>query len=287
MHSLSLRMLAIVVVLGFRPLVRADSGQGSVDAGQSSDPSIPKPDREARAAQIEFSAYIAQMHRSIHDKWGFGQILVWDEQPRTSPVNDPTLLATLEFVLNGDGTIDNIKVIRSSGLAAYDVAAVDVAYSAGPYPNAPKAIRSANGKIYIHWDFHRDDRQCATSGVNYYILNNLPAGTKAGTPDASAGRTRDGQSGAETLEWLHAALSKGRALGWSDHDVSVLVGMSRAAISSALGQPDVCPLPDKTPCPFHGDVAYRFFRRAGGGPNLVLTFDGHDACSNAHWELTK
>jgi TonB family protein len=263
----------------------------------------------ARAAwQGEFSAYIAQMHRSIHDQWGFGQILVWDEQPRTSPLNNVTLLATLELVLNGDGTIDNIKVVRSSGLRAYDVAAIDVAYSAGPYPSAPKALRSANGKIYIHWDFHRDDRQCATSGVTYYILS---AGTNPGVLDASPrpspattagsaavpGKTRDGQNGAETLKWLHAALSKVRAaragsfgtIGWSDQDVSVLVGMSRAAIGSALGEPDVCPLPDKMPCPFHGDVAYKFFRLRGrgGGPNLVLTFDAHDSCSNAHWELTK
>src|SRR5262249_13764452 len=92
----------------------------------------------------------------------------------TSPYNNPELLTTLELVLNGDGTIDNVKVIRSSGLTEYDVAALDVAYSAGPYPDPPRAIRSTNGKIYIHWDFHRDGRQCATSGVNYYILTNPP-----------------------------------------------------------------------------------------------------------------
>ena len=25
----------------------------------------------------------------------------------------------------------------------------------------PREIRSGNGKIYIHWSFHRDERQCA------------------------------------------------------------------------------------------------------------------------------
>jgi hypothetical protein len=121
-----------------------------------------------------FASYITRMHRSIHEKWGFGQIVEWDEKPSTSPYNNPDLLTTLELVLNGDGTIDNVKVIRTSGLTEYDVAALDVAYSAGPYPDPPRAIRSSNGKIYIHWDFHRDGRQCSTEGVSYFILNNPP-----------------------------------------------------------------------------------------------------------------
>ena len=57
-------------------------------------------------------------------------------------------------------------MVRASGLLEYDVAAVDVAYSAGPYPDPPREIRSANGKIYVHWHFYRDERQCATSGVD-------------------------------------------------------------------------------------------------------------------------
>jgi len=123
-----------------------------------------------------FAAYIARMHRSIHQLWGFGQLEDWDEKSGSSPFNNPNLLTTLEMVLNGDGTIDKVTIVRSSGLLDYDVAAIDVAYSAGPYPDPPREIRSANGKIYIHWRFYRDGRQCATSGVDYFILNNPPAG---------------------------------------------------------------------------------------------------------------
>jgi hypothetical protein len=35
---------------------------------------------------------------------------------------------------------------------------------------------SANGKIYLHWRFHRDNRQCATFGVDPYILTTPPKG---------------------------------------------------------------------------------------------------------------
>src|SRR5262249_10089792 len=53
-----------------------------------------------------FAAYIARMHRTIHEGWGFGQIEEWDEKPSTSPYNNPDLVTTLEMVLNADGTIN-------------------------------------------------------------------------------------------------------------------------------------------------------------------------------------
>ncbi|HVY37019.1 MAG TPA: TonB C-terminal domain-containing protein [Polyangia bacterium] len=122
-----------------------------------------------------FAAYIARMHRSIHELWGFGQLEEWDDKPGSSPFNNRNLVTELEIVLNGDGTVDRVGVARSSGLLEYDVAAVDVAYTAGPYPDPPRAIRSSNGKIYLHWRFYRDERQCATSGAEPYILANASA----------------------------------------------------------------------------------------------------------------
>src|SRR6185312_6231126 len=51
----------------------------------------------------------------------------------------------------------------------------DVVYSAGPYPDPPRAIRSGNGKVYLHWHFYRDDRQCGPAGADPYILENASA----------------------------------------------------------------------------------------------------------------
>jgi TonB family protein len=123
-----------------------------------------------------FAAYIARMHRSIHKLWGFGALEDWDELSGSSPLNNPALMTELEIVLNRDGTIDKVGIVRTSGLSEYDSAAMDVAYSAGPYPDPPREIRSGNGKIYVHWRFYRDERQCATSGVDYFILENAPKG---------------------------------------------------------------------------------------------------------------
>ncbi|HEY6478252.1 MAG TPA: TonB C-terminal domain-containing protein [Polyangia bacterium] len=122
-----------------------------------------------------FAAFIARMHRSIHELWGFGQLEEWEEKPGSSPFNNQNLVTELEIVLNGDGTVDRVGVVRGSGLTAYDVAAVDVVYSAGPYPEPPRAIRSGNGKIYLHWHFHRDGRQCSPAFADPYILENAGA----------------------------------------------------------------------------------------------------------------
>lgn len=123
-----------------------------------------------------FAAFIARMHRNIHKLWGFGALEDWDELPPTSPFNDETLANVLEIVLNRDGTVDKVSVVKPSRYLAYDAAAIDAVYTAAPFPEPPREIRSKNGKIYVHWSFFRDARQCATTGVDYFILNNPPKG---------------------------------------------------------------------------------------------------------------
>ena len=39
-----------------------------------------------------FAAYIARMHRSIHNLWGFGMLEEWDEKSSSNPFNNPNLL---------------------------------------------------------------------------------------------------------------------------------------------------------------------------------------------------
>jgi len=124
-----------------------------------------------------FAAYIARMHRGIHKLWGFGLLEDWDKKSSSNPFNDMEMWTMIEIVLNGDGTLDKLTIVRPSGYLPFDVAAMDVVMSAGPFPDPPAAIKSANGKIYLHWRFHRDDRACGTFGVDPYILGSPPADT--------------------------------------------------------------------------------------------------------------
>jgi TonB family protein len=159
-------------------------------------------DLNTRAAP--FAAYIARMHRSIHKLWGFDQLEAWDELTGSSPLNDPKLATTLEAVINRDGTIDKVTIVRTSGYLGFDAAAIDVLYTAGPFPDPPREIRSPDGKIYVHWTFHRDERQCTPAYTQYFILaekphakdkNGLVDRPEAG-PHASAGEAPAAPAGA-------------------------------------------------------------------------------------------
>ena len=130
------------------------------------------------------------MHRSIHKLWGFGQLEDWDDLAGSSPLNNSNLATTLEMVLNRDGTVEKVGVVRMSGYLPFDAAAVDVVYSAGPYPDPPREIRSPDGKIYLQWTFHRDERQCTPAYARPVILAESPNANKPGRVDNPEPRRR-------------------------------------------------------------------------------------------------
>src|SRR5262249_44573234 len=98
----------------------------------------------------------------------------------SNPMNDRKLEVTLEIVLNGDGTLDKATIVKPSGILTFDVAAIDTVQNAGPFESPPEQIRSGNGKIYLHWTFHRDERQCSPYFADPFILDNAGTGQEAG-----------------------------------------------------------------------------------------------------------
>jgi TonB family protein len=126
-----------------------------------------------------FAVFIARMHRKIHELWGFGFLEDLDGKANNNPMNDRKLEVTLEIVLNGDGTLDKATIVKPSGVLTFDVAAIDTVQNAGPFESPPESIRSGNGKIYLHWAFHRDERQCSPYFADPFILDNAGAGQEA------------------------------------------------------------------------------------------------------------
>jgi len=76
--------------------------------------------------------------------------------------------------------------VRGSGLLAFDVAAIDSVMSAAPFPPPPSVIKSANGKVYLDWQFHRDERACGTFGVDPHILTTVAENTEHDTSETGA-----------------------------------------------------------------------------------------------------
>ena len=123
-----------------------------------------------------FALYIARMHRRIHRLWGFGFLVDLDLKSDSHPMNDMKLWSMIEVAIAPDGKVEKATIVKHSGLLAYDVAALDTIFTGGPYPPTPRNIRSSDGKVYLHWRFHRNQRQCGTFGVDPYILNKPPRG---------------------------------------------------------------------------------------------------------------
>jgi chemotaxis protein histidine kinase CheA len=125
------------------------------------------------AAASPFATYIAAVHRRIHQEFAdrFLRSL-----PIGSPYQDPTLMTKLEIVLNRDGSVHRVGVVRSSGLLPFDFGAFNSVLRGQPYPPPPSSILSGDGRVYFHWGFYRNQRQCGTFNAEPYIIPN-PRGT--------------------------------------------------------------------------------------------------------------
>lgn len=134
-----------------------------------------------------YAKFIAAMHRKIHPLWGDGFLEDLERLPAHNAFNDFSRVVKLEIVLDNRGKLVKTGVVQTSGFLPYDVAALDVIYQAEPFPTPPQAILSPDGRVYMHWRFHRDHRQCGTFLVDPFILASPPGGRKdlattGGTP---------------------------------------------------------------------------------------------------------
>ncbi|HEY3815960.1 MAG TPA: TonB C-terminal domain-containing protein [Polyangiaceae bacterium] len=126
-------------------------------------------------AGAPFAFYLSGMHKRVHPLFADGFLASLDGLPCTSPLNDPRLVTRVEIVLEKDGRIQKMGILRSSGLTAFDVAVLDSFFRAQPFGPAPAPILSTDGRVYLHWDFHRDPTlSCSTINVHPFLLN-IPA----------------------------------------------------------------------------------------------------------------
>ena len=122
-----------------------------------------------------YADYISRIHRKIHARWGASFLPMLDTQyPAGHPLNDPSLNSELEFVIDAkSGQLDAVNIVDSSGETMFDAEAVAVSHMVGPHRHPPGEIVSPDGKVYVHWNFWRDQRQCGPFGASIFIVNNM------------------------------------------------------------------------------------------------------------------
>jgi TonB family protein len=124
------------------------------------------------AAAVPFASYLNGMHNRIHPIFAEAFLESLSNLPPTHPMNDKHLVTRLEIVLARDGRLKKMGVVRTSGITAFDIAALDAVDRAAPFGPAPGAIVSPDGNVYLHWEFHRDEvYACSTMGARPVILS--------------------------------------------------------------------------------------------------------------------
>jgi TonB family protein len=123
-------------------------------------------------AAVPFASYLNGMHNRIHPIFADSFLESLDSLPQNHPMNDQHLVARLEIVLTKEGHLKKMGIVKTSGITAFDIAALDSVDRAQPFGPAPNAIVSPDGNVYLHWEFHRDEvYACSTMGARPFILN--------------------------------------------------------------------------------------------------------------------
>jgi len=136
-------------------------------------------------ARAPFASYLAAIHNRLHPIFADWFLESLDALPAGHPMNRPDLRTNLEIVLDrAEGRIIRMGVTRTSGITAFDIAALDSAQRASPFGPPPREIVSPDGSVYLHWEFHRDPRiACTTYNARPYILKAQPKPAPAPTPE--------------------------------------------------------------------------------------------------------
>ncbi|MDB4936046.1 MAG: TolA protein [Labilithrix sp.] len=138
-------------------------------------------------AAVPFASYLNTIHNRIHPLFADSFLGSLDNLPKSHPMNSPKIKTSLEIVVSPkEGRIVKMGIVKTSGITAFDIAALDSVHRAQPFGPAPGAIVSADGNVYLHWEFHRDEVfACSTMHARPFLLN-TPAKTPTEEPQPPA-----------------------------------------------------------------------------------------------------
>lgn len=130
-------------------------------------------------AAVPFASYLVSIHNRIHPIFADSFLGSLGSLPGTHPLNNPRLVTHLEIVVSKEGRLVKMGIVRTSGVTAFDVAALDAVDRASPFGPPPSAIMSPDGNVYLHWEFHRDEVfACSTMNARPFLLSKPPPSQK-------------------------------------------------------------------------------------------------------------
>lgn len=133
---------------------------------------------------VPFANYLNAMHQRIHVIFADSFLSSLDQLPKNSPLNNFEMHTELEIILNQtEGGVVNMGIVKTSGVTAFDINALEAVSKAAPFGKPPSEILSADGNVYLHWEFHRNpDMACSTWFAYPYILKGPPSPLPQNSP---------------------------------------------------------------------------------------------------------
>ncbi|HVV52109.1 MAG TPA: TonB C-terminal domain-containing protein [Polyangia bacterium] len=110
--------------------------------------------------------YLRALHRTIHFRWANMFIEeVADKRPPGDPLNNPSLETEILFIVRWDGSPAEVTVTKSSGVPAFDQAAIGAIKGDVPFPVPPIDVYGDDGVAHFRWVLARDYRLCSEGEV--------------------------------------------------------------------------------------------------------------------------
>jgi hypothetical protein len=130
----------------------------SVASAETAEPPITTPGVEGD--------YLRALHTGIHLRWNHNFIeTVAALKAAADPINNPALRAEVLFTIRWDGSPAEITLGKSSGVKAFDQAALASVRGDARYPVPPLALFGDDGVAHFSWFFARDFRACSEGEV--------------------------------------------------------------------------------------------------------------------------
>jgi TonB family protein len=109
--------------------------------------------------------YLRALHRTIHFRWAVQFIEdVAEKRPPTDPLNNPKLETEILFTVRWDGSPAEITVTESSGVPAFDQAAVAAVKGDQSFAVPPIDVYGDDGVAHFRWIFSRDPSRLCSGG---------------------------------------------------------------------------------------------------------------------------
>src|SRR5579863_5752608 len=152
-----------VNMLRFRPFALGLLAVCALAGAARADAPAPEPPITATGAEGD---YLRAMHRAIHFRWAilFIEEVAAKRSP-TDPLNKMSLETEILFTVRWDGSPAEVTVAHSSGLAAFDQAAIAAVKGDRPLPVPPIDVYGDDGVAHFRWILARDARLCSGGEV--------------------------------------------------------------------------------------------------------------------------